>query len=62
MHERLALAQPSYGVVDAGANFEINQHFTVGIFVNNLLDDEHWEAFGGDLLGRRALGNVTFRW
>ena len=47
---------PSYGVVDTGANFVINEHFEVGVHVNNLLDDEHWEAFGGDLLGRRALG------
>ena len=53
---------PSYGVVDAAANFEINRHFSVGLNVVNLLDDEHWEAFGGDLLGRRALGHVAFRW
>ncbi len=28
----------------------------------NLFDDEHWEAFGGDILGRRALGSITFNW
>ena len=53
---------PSYGVVDAAANFDVNAHFAIGLNVQNLLDDEHWESFGGDLLGRRALGSLTFRW
>ena len=30
--------------------------------VANVLDEEHWESFGGDILGRRALGSVTFSW
>lgn len=53
---------PSYGVVDASANFDLNAHFSIGLNVQNLLDDEHWESFGGDLLSRRALGSLTFRW
>ena len=28
----------------------------------NAADEEHWQAFGGDLLGRRALFNVSFGW
>jgi hypothetical protein len=30
--------------------------------MSNLLNNEHWEAFGGDLLGRRALVHVLFMW
>ncbi|MCB1035348.1 MAG: TonB-dependent receptor [Acidobacteria bacterium] len=52
----------SYTTVDLNANFTINDHLALGLNVANLLDDEHWESFGGDLLGRRALGNVTFSW
>jgi len=49
-------------VVDLVANFQINDHWGLGLNVANLLDEEHWESFGGDLLSRRALGSVTFRW
>lgn len=33
-----------------------------GADVANLLDNDHYEAFGGDLLGRRALGHLTYSW
>ena len=26
------------------------------------LDDQHWETFGGDIMGRRALGFMTLSW
>ena len=52
----------SYTVVDLTANWAINDNWTVGLNVANLLDDEHWESFGGDLIGRRALGHVAFSW
>lgn len=53
---------PSYTVVDVGANFHLNDHIALGLNVSNALDEEHWESFGGDLLGRRALGSVAFSW
>lgn len=53
---------PSYTVVDVGGNFHINDHISLGLNVSNALDEEHWESFGGDLLGRRALGSVAFSW
>ncbi|HEX6202706.1 MAG TPA: TonB-dependent receptor [Thermoanaerobaculia bacterium] len=53
---------PSYDVVNLAANYHVTDNFTVGVDVSNLLDDEHWEAFGGDILERRALGHVSFRW
>lgn len=52
----------SYTTVDLNANYVINEHMKVGVTVANLFDDEHYEAFGGDLLERRALGNITFDW
>ncbi|HEX2164666.1 MAG TPA: TonB-dependent receptor [Thermoanaerobaculia bacterium] len=53
---------PSYEVVNLTANWHVTDRVTVGVDVSNLLDDEHWEAFGGDILERRALGHVSFNW
>ncbi len=52
----------SYTTVDLNGNYKINEHFTVGLNIANLFDNEHWESFGGDIISRRALGNVTFSW
>jgi iron complex outermembrane receptor protein len=53
---------PDYDVVDLGFLYRINSSWQVGVDVSNLLDDEHWESFGGDLVSRRALGWVSFGW
>lgn len=53
---------PSYDVVDLGVNYRINDNLQVGIDVSNLLDEENYQAFGGDIVTRRALGSVSFRW
>ena len=53
---------PSYSTVDLQANFDLNDSIRFGLNVTNLLDDDHYQSFGGDLLGRRALGSVTFNW
>ncbi len=52
----------SYTTVDLVGNYVVNDAIKLGLNVANLFDDEHWESFGGDLLGRRALGSVTFSW
>lgn len=52
----------SYTVVDLVANWHLTEHVSLGINVANLFDSNHWEAFGGDRLGRRALGSVAVRW
>ncbi len=52
---------PSYDVVDLTANRALGR-FRVGIDVSNLLDEEHYEFFGGDLIGRRALVHVDVTW
>lgn len=53
---------PQYDVVNVSANYRITDMFSFGVDVSNILDDEHFEAFGGDLLSRRALGFVTVNW
>jgi iron complex outermembrane receptor protein len=53
---------PSYQVVDLTVNREVSERFRVGIDVSNLFDEEHYEFFGGDLLGRRALVHFDYTW
>ncbi|MEM9553209.1 MAG: TonB-dependent receptor [Acidobacteriota bacterium] len=53
---------PSYEVLDLHSAYELNERITVGLDISNALDDEHYEAFGGDVLGRRALGYITLEW
>ncbi len=52
----------SYETVDLNANYRFGQAWKAGVTIANLLDDEHYESFGGDLLGRRALGHLTYTW
>jgi outer membrane receptor protein involved in Fe transport len=53
---------PSYGVLDFNGSYKLTRHVTAGADLANLLDNDHYEAFGGDLLGRRALGHLTYSW
>ncbi|HJQ35532.1 MAG TPA: TonB-dependent receptor [Thermoanaerobaculia bacterium] len=53
---------PQYDVVNLAASYRITPLIGVGADVSNVFDDEHYEAFGGDILGRRALGFVTINW
>jgi iron complex outermembrane receptor protein len=53
---------PSYGVAALAAVYDVSEPWRVGLNVSNLFDDEHYEVFGGDLLGRRALGWVSYSW
>ena len=48
--------------MDFSTNYRFGGGFAVGLSVSNLLDDEHLEVFGGDLLGRHAVAHVTFDW
>jgi len=52
----------SYNLVDLVANYRVTDSVKLGLNVSNLLDEQHWEAFGGDLLGRRALASVEYSW
>ncbi len=51
----------SYSSVDLGMNYKIDETFSVGLNVTNALNNEVFQAFGGTLLNRRALINLTYR-
>ena len=53
---------PEYDLVNLSAQYRLNDTIGFGVDVSNVLDEEHYEAFGGDLLERRALGFVTLNW
>ncbi len=53
---------PSYTLVDLGLSYRLSNNWLIGVDVSNLLDKEHYESFGGDLLTRRALGHVSYSW
>jgi len=53
---------PQYDVFNVSANYKLSDMFNFGIDVSNVFDDEHHETFGGDILGRRALGFVGIGW
>jgi len=46
---------PSYTSIDLNFRYHISDQWDIGILADNLLDDEHWETFGGDITRRRAL-------
>jgi outer membrane receptor protein involved in Fe transport len=52
----------AYTTADVRGNYYFNDRIGVGVNVANLFDQEHWESFGGDLLGSRALANVVVKW
>jgi outer membrane receptor protein involved in Fe transport len=54
--------QRDYTTVDLAASYGITDHIRVGLNVANLLDSTHHQTFGGDLLTRRALLNMSFHW
>jgi outer membrane receptor protein involved in Fe transport len=53
---------PQYDLVNVSGNYQLTNRFGLGVDISNLLDDEHYEAFGGDLMSRRALGFVSVNW
>lgn len=52
----------SYDTVDLNANYHFNDSISVGINISNAFDDEAYQLFGGDLVGRRAVGHIAFSW
>jgi outer membrane receptor for ferrienterochelin and colicins len=52
----------SYTTVDVTATYPLSAALSVGLNVSNLLDDRHWETFGGALLRRRALLSLHYNW
>jgi outer membrane receptor protein involved in Fe transport len=52
----------SFGSLDLLANVRLSDRVSLGISVQNALDEEHNQTFGGDLLERRGMANVTIDW
>ena len=53
---------PSYDVVDLGVSYRFTDNLQVGLDVSNLLDSNDFQTFGGDIVTRRAVGNIAFSW
>jgi len=52
----------SYSLFDLTSNFQFGDRFSIGVNISNLLDKKHYQSFGGDLLRRRAVANISYRW
>lgn len=53
---------PAYATADVSANYRVARHVSLGVHAANVLDNRHWQAFGGDILRRRVLGHVRYDW
>ncbi|HUO85741.1 MAG TPA: TonB-dependent receptor [Thermoanaerobaculia bacterium] len=53
---------PSFDVLNFAASVNLTDAWRIGTNISNVLDSDHWESFGGDRLGRRALGYASVRW
>jgi outer membrane receptor protein involved in Fe transport len=52
----------AFFTADLNGNYAVNKHWSVGLNVANLFDNQHWEAWSADLIARRALLHVTYSW
>ena len=52
----------AYSTVDLTSSVPLSNRVSLGVQVSNLFDDRHWESFGGDVLRRRALTSLKYRW
>ena len=52
----------SYSLIDLTSNFKIGDGFSLGANISNLLNNKHYEIFGGDILRRRAVASISYRW
>ena len=53
---------PDFHVVHMTASYQVGRRTTVLANVTNLLDNEHYEIFGGDILRRRTLVSLRQIW
>lgn len=52
----------SYSTIDLTANIYFGCGFSFGINVTNLLNNKHYQMFGGDIIRRNAVATVSYRW
>lgn len=48
-------AVPDYDIITLTSDYRFSDMFRVSLNISNLADDEHYQIFGGAVLGRRAL-------
>jgi hypothetical protein len=48
--------------VDLTGHYSLTDRVSIGLNWANVLDNTHYESFGGDLLRSRALVSLTLRW
>ena len=53
---------PAYALLDVSSTVSLGRHYTARLNVANILDNKHYELFGGDLLRRRAVVDLIYRW
>jgi outer membrane receptor protein involved in Fe transport len=53
---------PSYHVSDVNASYGLTKRVELGANVSNVFNQRHYEMFGGDILGRRALARLSVGW
>jgi iron complex outermembrane receptor protein len=52
----------SYNLADLTANVYFGEGFSLGLNISNLLDNKHYQSFGGDILSRHAVATFSYRW
>jgi iron complex outermembrane receptor protein len=52
----------SYALVDFIANYHFKKGFSLGFNISNLLNNKHYEIFGGDILRRNIVATFSYRW
>ena len=53
---------PQYAAADVIGEVRVSAALAARLDVSNVLDSRHFEIFGGDILGRRALVELIVRW
>ena len=51
---------PGYATVDLNGSWNVAPFARINVAWNNVLDKEHFQLYGGSVLGSRAVGGVTF--
>ncbi|MGH9322215.1 MAG: hypothetical protein ACRD3V_20315, partial [Vicinamibacteria bacterium] len=51
---------PGYATIDLNGGWQVTPYARLGLYWANVLDKEHYQLYGGSVLGSRAIGNVTF--
>lgn len=52
----------SYNLVNFVANYHFKEGFSLGLNASNLLNNKHYEIFGGDILRRNIAATFSYRW